>query len=129
MKLGEFKRRLAMVAPGDDAEIELFDLLEAAGPPTREAVLAVIEFAAKAPKVEYGAPGPLVHYVEEFAGYEKIVTDEIGQRPSLTLIWMLERRMHVETDEVVRTKYRSLIRTALSAIRADESTRRAILGE
>jgi hypothetical protein len=54
-----------------------------------EALLGVLE---RHPRVEFGAPGQLVHTLENYRGqYEKLLLASLARRPTATTTWMLNR--------------------------------------
>lgn len=55
-----------------------------------EPILMIIETN---PNIDFGSPGPLVHYVERFYehGYEEKLIDSIKRRPTELTVWMLNR--------------------------------------
>jgi hypothetical protein len=54
-----------------------------------EALLGVLE---RHPQIEFGAPGQLVHTLENYRGqYEKLLLVSLARRPTATTIWMLNR--------------------------------------
>lgn len=73
-----------------------------------EAVLVFLRFMEENPTVEFGMPGPLVHFVEEFYknGYEAALVESISRCPTPHTVWMLNRVINGEKD---RTKRESLI--------------------
>jgi len=67
--------------------------------------------------VDFGAPGPLVHFVERFyrSGYEDKLVDSVRRSPTRHNLWMLNRMINAaraeekeylltELDQVVRRK-------------------------
>lgn len=60
-----------------------------------EAMLQVLE---RHPQVEVGAPGPLVHALENYRGqYEQLLLASLNRRPTATTIWMLNRLINAAT--------------------------------
>lgn len=54
-----------------------------------EALLGVLE---RHPRVEFGAPGQLVHTLENYRGqYEKLLMASLARQPTTTTAWMLNR--------------------------------------
>lgn len=45
------------------------------------------------PSIDYGMPGPLVHFVETYfgRGYEQKLVDSVRRRPTEHTLWMLNR--------------------------------------
>jgi hypothetical protein len=66
---------------------------EQAGPEILEILLQFIEGH---PDVDYGSPGPLMHYMETFSGlvYEGAVLASLARRPTSYTIWMLNRMIN-----------------------------------
>ena len=60
-----------------------------------EAMLRVLE---RHPQVEFGAPGPLVHALENYRDqYEQLLLASLHRRPTATTIWMLNRLLNAAT--------------------------------
>ena len=57
------------------------------------AVEPVLRFIEEHPDEDLGAPGPLVHFVEEFysRGYEKLLLESVTRRATPLNVWMLNR--------------------------------------
>lgn len=53
----------------------------------------IFDFMEKNPEIDYGAPGPIVHFMENFykKGYEKLLIESIQRNPTSQTIWMLNR--------------------------------------
>lgn len=45
------------------------------------------------PNVDFGQPGPLVHFVEKFykRGYEQLLLESVERCPTIHTIWMINR--------------------------------------
>jgi len=56
-------------------------------------VEAILRFMEDNPSIDYGIPGPLVHYVETFYGngYEDLLIESVKRNPTTHTIWMLNR--------------------------------------
>lgn len=56
-------------------------------------VKPILELMEENPNLDYGFPGPLVHFVEMFykKGYEEILYQSVNQRPTPHTIWMMHR--------------------------------------
>ena len=57
------------------------------------AVGPILKILEANPDVDFGTPGPLVHFVEKFykQGYEELLVDSIKRCPTELTIWMLNR--------------------------------------
>ena len=80
----------------EDQEFELADeIVDAmeASPQPFDLVAPILELIANHPEVDFGSPGELVHFVEKFyhQGYEDLLMEVVGKKPTLHNIWMLHR--------------------------------------
>ena len=80
----------------EDQEFELADeIVDAmeAYPQPFDLVALILDFISKHPEVDFGSPGYLVHFVERFyhQGYEDLLMEVVGKKPTLHNIWMLHR--------------------------------------
>jgi len=60
----------------------------------------ILRFIEENPRINYGSPGPLAHYVERFygRGYEAMLVDSLRRKPTPQTVWMLNRVIN-GTDE------------------------------
>ncbi len=58
-----------------------------------EFVAPILEIIADNPSVDFGMPGELVHFVEQFYknGYEELLIASVSEKPTPHNIWMLHR--------------------------------------
>jgi hypothetical protein len=65
-----------------------------------ETVEAVLRFMEQYPTVDFGMPGPLVHFVERFRGngYEEELSESVRRKPTLHTVWMLNRLINGTND-------------------------------
>lgn len=56
-------------------------------------VEAILRLMEENPDIDYGMPGPTVHFVERFfmRGYEALLLESIQRIPTLHTLWMLNR--------------------------------------
>lgn len=56
-------------------------------------VEAILRLMEENPDIDYGMPGPTVHFVESFfmKGYETLLLESIQRIPTLHTLWMLNR--------------------------------------
>ena len=106
---------------------ELADRLAADGGGI-ETVEPILRFMEDHPLIDFGTPGPLVHYLEGFYGngYEERLIESINRKPTGHTVWMLNRIIN-GTEEA--TRKRLLIQTMAEAGKhqlADPSTSRQI---
>jgi hypothetical protein len=87
------------------------------------AVEPILRFMEANPDIEYGVPGPLVHFVERFyrQGYEQLLADSLARRPTSHTVWMLNRLINGAQDEATRRQYVQLMKRAAVHPQADAS--------
>src|SRR5258706_1872315 len=58
-----------------------------------ECVGPILRFMEEHPGLDYGMPGPLVHFIEEFylKGYEERLIESVARKPTMLTVWMLNR--------------------------------------
>ena len=67
-------------------------------PDGQRACEAMLQALERHPQVEFGAPGPLVHALENYRGqYEQLLLASLNRRPTTTTIWMLNRIINAAT--------------------------------
>lgn len=66
-----------------------------------EAVEPVLKFMEDNPAIDYGAPGPLTHFIERFhqSGYDEALLASLDRRPTPYTIWLLNRLINGTRDE------------------------------
>ena len=78
------------------------------------AIYSVIKLMERFPDVDFGSPGPLVHWLESYPGeYETILYDSIKRSPTSLTIWMLNRMINTEKDKLRRVIQISLLTDVL----------------
>ena len=87
-----------------------------------EGVAPILELMERHPLVEFGTPGALVHFAEEFwkKGYEPLLEKSIKQTPAVHTIWMLNRLINGLVAEGNEEKAMEYIRI-FKSIYADEN--------
>jgi hypothetical protein len=60
----------------------------------------ILRFMESNPSLDFGMPGPLVHFVESFfrRGYEQKLVDSVRRRPTSHTVWMLNRVINGTTS-------------------------------
>ena len=71
-----------------------------------ECVEFLINFMSDNPNIDYGMPGPIVHFIEKYPieYYLEFLLKAIAKKPNDTLLWMLNRITNV-ADNINREKY------------------------
>jgi len=96
MKATDLAEQLeALAGCGDDFDTRARELTEAwsATRAGGEAVEPILRFMESHPTIDFGSPGPLVHFVERFHGaaYVDALVASIRRRPTAHTAWMLNR--------------------------------------
>ncbi len=71
-----------------------------------DAVEPLIKLIERHPLADFGMPGAIVHFVEEFDGYEDILYRSLKRSPSMHGVWMLNR---ICNDKSSPDKFRELL--------------------
>lgn len=60
---------------------------------TFETIEPILKLMEQNPDIDFGSPGPLVHFVERYykVGYEEKLVQSIEKTPTLHTVWMLNR--------------------------------------
>jgi hypothetical protein len=85
-----------------------------------DAVLAVepvLQFVETHSDEDLGAPGPLVHWLEEYykMGYEDLLVASIQRRPTPLNVWMLNRLIN-GSEGTEKDRYLSLMREVADSV-------------
>jgi hypothetical protein len=92
-----------------------------------EAIESILYFMEKYPTTEFGAPGPLVHFVERYNGpeYERLLAESVQRKPTTHTVWMLSRLINGAQSADVK---RRLIAT-MEAAKLNPLTSQEVLQE
>jgi hypothetical protein len=65
-----------------------------------DAVDPILQFMEANPNLDFGLPGPLVHFVEQYygSGYEGKLVASVDRTPTLHTVWMLNRVINGTAD-------------------------------
>lgn len=72
----------------------------------------ILHFMEENPDIDYGAPGPVVHFMESTDGYEDLLIESISRTPISHTIWMLNRIVN-DINSKNRKKYFKLMKKQL----------------
>src|SRR5690242_3477542 len=86
-----------------------------------DAVEPILLYMEQNPTLDFGTPGPLVHFVERFygQGYEGKLIDSLCRRPTPHTVWMLNRVINGTKDAGRRIELIGILRAALDNPIAD----------
>lgn len=90
-----------------------------------DAIEPILRFMEIHPEVDYGMPGPLVHFVERFYGhgYEQKLIESIDRRPTAHTVWMLNRVINGTQSLRERQNLISVLERARKNVSVDAATR------
>ena len=91
-------------------------------------VRAILQFMEEHPSVDFGTPGPLVHFVERFfgKGYEEELLASISRHPTAHTAWMLNRIINGTRNDLKRVELIEFLHQAKAHPMADNETRNLI---
>ena len=80
------------------------------------------------PDVDYGMPGPVVHFMEMFykKGYEELLLESVRRKPTNHTVWMVNRIRNVPNLDN-KDKYMKILKSLLSRDDISESLREEII--
>jgi len=125
----EAAAQLESIARSDDfvgRSSELVDGWSSAGA-SIEMIDPILSFIERHPDIDFGSPGPLVHFVERFYGngYERKLLDSIQRQPTPLTTWMLNRVVNGTKAPSARSALIDAMRAISVHPLADDSTRAA----
>ena len=98
----DVRNQLHSIASANDfatSSVELTEAWRATGVGV-EVIDTVLQFMEEYPALDYGVPGPLVHFVEEYSckGYEERLVKSVNKKPTMLTVWMLNRLINGTQD-------------------------------
>jgi hypothetical protein len=89
-----------------------------------KSVGVILRFMEDHPTLDFGSPGPLVHYVEKFygSGYEEELLESVSRHPIPQTTWMLNRLINGAKEANDRERLIAIMRAVLSHPKADADT-------
>ncbi len=65
-----------------------------------EVIEPILRFMESHPDLDYGAPGPLVHFLETLDGYHRLLFESVDRQPTPHTLSMLNRVINGTTGRV-----------------------------
>ena len=77
-----------------------------------QSVAVILKFMENHAAIDFGTPGPLIHFVEKFygAGYETELLASIARKPTSHTVWMLNRIINGARQPAERAKLIDVLR-------------------
>ena len=93
-----------------------------------EAVDSILQFMEQHPNIDFGMPGSLVHFVEDFYGngYEEKLVQSVQRKPTAHTVWMLNRVINGTKTPDAKHRLRAIMEQAKLNPLADVDTIQAI---
>lgn len=90
-----------------------------------DAVGPILKFIENNPSVDFGMPGPLVHFVEAYygKGYERELLESVTRKPTSHSVWMLNRVVNGTKGTNEKTKLIEVLRNVKVHPLANSNTR------
>jgi hypothetical protein len=91
-----------------------------------ESVTAILKFMEENPAFDFGAPGPLAHFMEKFyrRGYEAELVGSLSRRPTVPTISLLNRLINGTKQAEERERYFDALRQVETHPLADDEMKR-----
>lgn len=85
----------------------------------------ILRFMEENPEIEYGSPGSLVHFMEEFygRGYEGLLFQSASRHPTPHIIWMVNRILNGPKNAEERNQCIAILRAATNHPLADQQAK------
>ena len=92
-----------------------------------EACEPVLRFMEDHPNIDFGTPGPLVHFIERFnqKAFEEKLLESLRRKPTDHTVWMLNRLINWTKDAAERSRYLAELRLIAENPVANSDARRA----
>jgi hypothetical protein len=124
--------QLEAIASADDFASSAAELIEtwSTADVDVESVEPILRFMEGHPTLDYGMPGPLVHFIEEFylKGHEEKLIESVSRKPTMMTVWMLNRVLNRTEGPARRQPLVRAMRQAASNPKADRATLERIQG-
>ncbi|MEO9133130.1 MAG: hypothetical protein ABI240_18230, partial [Sphingomonas sp.] len=113
----------------EDASQDLVEIwgLEGAG---LDAVEPTLKFMEGHATIDYGSPGPLTHFIEQFHGhgYDELLLASVRRSPTAHTVWLLNRLINGTPDENKREAQIRAMRDVAVRQSASEDARSSAVG-
>lgn len=93
-----------------------------------ESVTVILKFIEENPAFDFGAPGPLAHYIEKFYrhGYEAELLASLVRRPTVPTVSLLNRLINGTKQEEERERYIGALRQVETHLLSDTEIKRLV---
>src|SRR4051812_45616427 len=113
----------------EDFPAALHDIVDGLEPTDRTTIPVLLRFMEEHPDLDFGTPGPLVHFLELFyrRGYEGELLASLARNPTGHTLWMLNRIINTTADPHHRARLLEALRSSAEHPSANEAVRETAL--
>jgi len=126
----ELRASLLHATASNDPVTVLSDIVDALDPTDLTTIPVLLRFMEEHPDLDFGAPGPLVHFLERFyrRGYEVELLASLARHPTSHPLWMLNRIINGTADPNQRAQLLDVLRSSAEHPSANKTVRETALG-
>jgi hypothetical protein len=121
----ELRASLVDATASEDFPGALNDIVDGLDPSDTTTVPVLLRFMEEHPDLDFGTPGPLVHFVEQFyrQGYEAELLASLARSPTSHTLWMLNRIINGTAEPNERARLLEALRASADHPSANEIVR------
>ena len=125
----ELQAALLRTTVSEDLSAALKDIVDGLDPSDATTVPVLLRFVEEHPDLDFGAPGPLVHFVERFygRGYEAELLTSLARSPTSHTLWMLNRIINGTAEPAQRARLLEVLRSSAEHPSANQIVRETAL--
>ena len=88
----------------------------------------ILRFMEDNPDLEYGTPGPVIHFMEEIDGpeYGRVLSQSIERKPIFQNVWMMNRLLNGMSSNERKGDYITVLKRANDRLSVDDNLARQI---
>lgn len=92
--------------------------------PNLDTIETILQFMENHPTLDFGMPGPLVHFMEKFyhTGYEHKLMESVRRKPTTHTTWMVNRILNGSNSAPERQTFIDLLKESQTHPLADTDT-------
>jgi hypothetical protein len=122
-EIAEQLQRIASMNDFATHSAELTDAWSRAGDGV-EMIEPVLRFIEQHPTIDFGMPGPLVHFAEKFCGkgFEEKLMESVERKPMLLTVWMLNRVLNGTSAGPAKRRLHEVMERVRDNQAADQNT-------
>lgn len=125
----ELQASLLSASASKDLPAALDDIVDGLDATDLTTVPVLLRFMEEHPNLDFGTPGPLVHFVERFyrRGYEAELLASLARSPTSHTLWMLNRIINGTAEPDQRAQLLDVLRASAEHPSASETVRETAL--